>query len=84
MDRARTESAFGRLLREWRTRRRMSQLDPAGRAGGSPHPPRLAAGRRGPTTPGPRGKRTMVWQTGVTDDAGRLLSLTIQTQMVLA
>lgn len=31
-----------------------------------------------------RGKRTMVWQTRVTDDTGRLLSLTIQTQMVLA
>jgi 1,4-dihydroxy-2-naphthoyl-CoA hydrolase len=30
-----------------------------------------------------RGKRTMVWQTRVTDEAGRLLSLTIQTQMVL-
>jgi acyl-coenzyme A thioesterase PaaI-like protein len=31
-----------------------------------------------------RGKRTMVWQTRVTDETGRLLSLTIQTQMVLA
>ena len=30
-----------------------------------------------------RGRRTMVWQTRVTDDGGRLLSLTIQTQMVL-
>ena len=30
-----------------------------------------------------RGRRTMVWQTRVTDEAGRLLSLTIQTQMVL-
>ena len=27
--------------------------------------------------------RTMVWQTRVTDESGRLLSLTIQTQMVL-
>ena len=26
---------------------------------------------------------TMAWQTRVTNDAGRLLSLTIQTQMVL-
>jgi hypothetical protein len=30
-----------------------------------------------------RGKRTGVWQTQVTDEAGRLRSLTIQTQMVL-
>lgn len=48
----------------------------------------LAAGRAGlvraEATPLHRGKRTMVWQTRVTDEAGRLLSLTIQTQMVLA
>jgi uncharacterized protein (TIGR00369 family) len=47
----------------------------------------FAAGRsgtvRGEATPLHRGKRTMVWQTRVTSDAGRLLSLTIQTQMVL-
>jgi uncharacterized protein (TIGR00369 family) len=47
----------------------------------------FAAGRggivRAESTPLHRGKRTMVWQTRVTDDAGRLLSLTIQTQMVL-
>jgi len=47
----------------------------------------FAAGRAGmvraESTPLHRGKRTMVWQTRVTDDAGRLLSLTIQTQMVL-
>ena len=47
----------------------------------------FAAGREGfahaETTPLHRGKRTMVWQTRVTDDAGRMLSLTIQTQMVL-
>jgi len=30
-----------------------------------------------------KGKRTHVWQTRVTDDAGKLLSLTIQTQMIL-
>jgi uncharacterized protein (TIGR00369 family) len=30
-----------------------------------------------------KGKRTHVWQTRVTDDNGRLLSLTIQTQMIL-
>ena len=47
----------------------------------------LAAGRSGPlraeATCIHRGRRTMVWQTRVTDPAGRLLSLTIQTQMVL-
>lgn len=47
----------------------------------------FAAGRpgvvRGESTPLHRGKRTMVWQTRVTDTSGRLLSLTIQTQMVL-
>lgn len=35
------------------------------------------------STPLHRGKRTQVWQTRVTDDAGRLLSLTIQTQVIL-
>jgi uncharacterized protein (TIGR00369 family) len=30
-----------------------------------------------------KGRRTHVWQTRVTDGAGKLLSLTIQTQMVL-
>jgi uncharacterized protein (TIGR00369 family) len=48
----------------------------------------FAAGRdgvvRAESTPLHRGKRTMVWQTRVTDESGRLLSLTIQTQMVLA
>jgi len=47
----------------------------------------FAAGRTGTVraeaTPLHRGKRTMVWQTRVTDETGRLLSLTIQTQMVL-
>jgi 1,4-dihydroxy-2-naphthoyl-CoA hydrolase len=47
----------------------------------------FAAGRSGTlraeATPLHRGKRTMVWQTRVTDEGGRLLSLTIQTQMVL-
>jgi len=47
----------------------------------------MAAGRggiiRAECTPLHRGKRTMVWQTRVTDESGRLLSLTIQTQMVL-
>jgi uncharacterized protein (TIGR00369 family) len=47
----------------------------------------MAAGRAGVVraecTPLHRGRRTMVWQTRVTDESGRLLSLTIQTQMVL-
>ena len=34
-------------------------------------------------TPLHRGKRTQVWQTRITDEGGRLLSLTIQTQVVL-
>ena len=48
----------------------------------------IAAGRggvvRAESTCLHRGRRTMVWQTRVTDAGGRLLSLTIQTQMVLA
>jgi uncharacterized protein (TIGR00369 family) len=48
----------------------------------------FAAGRSGvvraEATPLHKGKRTQVWQTRVTDESGRLLSLTIQTQMVLA
>jgi 1,4-dihydroxy-2-naphthoyl-CoA hydrolase len=48
----------------------------------------FAAGRTGTVraeaTPLHKGRRTMVWQTRVTDESGRLLSLTIQTQMVLA
>ncbi len=47
----------------------------------------FAAGRSGTvraeTTPLHRGRRTMVWQTRVTDESGRLLALTTQTQMVL-
>jgi len=48
----------------------------------------IAAGRaetvRAEATCLHRGRRTMVWQTRVTEPSGRLLSLTIQTQMVLA
>lgn len=48
----------------------------------------FAAGRAGlvraEATPLHRGKRTMVWQTRVWDEAGRLLSQTIQTQLILA
>ena len=47
----------------------------------------LAAGRAGPlraeATCLHRGRRTMVWQTRITDAGGRLISLTLQTQMVL-
>ena len=47
----------------------------------------FAAGRSGvvraEATPLHKGKRTQVWQTRVTDEVGRLLSLTTQTQMVL-
>src|SRR5215813_9963474 len=48
----------------------------------------FAAGRSGvvraEAIPLHRGRRTHVWQTRVSDESGRLLSLTIQTQMVLA
>jgi uncharacterized protein (TIGR00369 family) len=47
----------------------------------------FAAGRSGivraVATPLHKGRRTHVWQTRVTDDAGKLLSLTIQTQIVV-
>lgn len=47
----------------------------------------IAAGRggtvRAEATCVHRGRRTMVWETRITDAGGRLLSLTIQTQMVL-
>ena len=47
----------------------------------------LAAGRdgtlRAEATPIHRGRTTMVWQTRITDETGRLVSLTTQTQMVL-
>src|SRR5258705_13099680 len=47
----------------------------------------FAAGRTGlvraESTPLPPRKRTMVRQTKVTDQSGRMLSLTTQTQMVL-
>lgn len=38
---------------------------------------------RAEATPLHKGKRTHVWQTRITDESGRLLSLTIQTQMIL-
>ncbi len=47
----------------------------------------FAAGRAGTVraeaVPLHRGMRTMVWQTRVGDESGRLLSMTIQTRMVL-
>ena len=38
---------------------------------------------RGESTPLHRGRRTMVWQTRLTNEDGRLLALITQTQMVL-
>ena len=38
---------------------------------------------RAESTPLHKGKRTHVWQTRVTDANGKLLSLTIQTQVIL-
>ena len=38
---------------------------------------------RAEATPLHKGKRTHVWQTRITDETGKLLSLTIQTQMIL-
>jgi 1,4-dihydroxy-2-naphthoyl-CoA hydrolase len=47
----------------------------------------FAAGKSGTiraeATPLHKGRSTMVWQTRVTDESGKLLSLTIQTQAVL-
>jgi uncharacterized protein (TIGR00369 family) len=47
----------------------------------------LAAGRTGvmraTATPLHKGRRTMVWQTNITDENGRLLSVTTQTQLVI-
>jgi 1,4-dihydroxy-2-naphthoyl-CoA hydrolase len=38
---------------------------------------------RAESTPLHKGKRTHVWQTRVTDASGKLVSLTIQTQVIL-
>ena len=47
----------------------------------------LAGGRSGvmraTATPLHKGRRTMVWQTNITDENGRLLSVTTQTQLVI-
>jgi 1,4-dihydroxy-2-naphthoyl-CoA hydrolase len=37
----------------------------------------------GETTPVHRGRRTMVWQTRVTTEAGRMVALVTQTQLVI-
>ena len=37
----------------------------------------------GETTPLHRGRTTMVWQTRITSDAGKLVAIVTQTQMVL-
>jgi 1,4-dihydroxy-2-naphthoyl-CoA hydrolase len=47
----------------------------------------LAGGRgtlQAEATPLHKGRRTMVWQTRVTDESGRLVSMTTQTQMVIS
>jgi uncharacterized protein (TIGR00369 family) len=38
---------------------------------------------RAEATPIHKGKRTHVWETRITDEAGKLLSITTQTQMIL-
>ena len=38
----------------------------------------------GATAPVHRGKTTMVWQTRISTDAGRLVALVTQTQLILA
>ena len=43
----------------------------------------MAGKLRAEATPLHKGKRTHVWQTRVTDANGKLLSLTIQTQVIL-
>jgi uncharacterized protein (TIGR00369 family) len=44
---------------------------------------RAGATVRGECTPLHRGRRSMVWQTRISGDGGRLLGIVIQTQMVL-
>ena len=47
----------------------------------------FAAGKSGvvraEATPLHKGRRTHVWQTRITDESGRMLTMTLQTQMVL-
>jgi 1,4-dihydroxy-2-naphthoyl-CoA hydrolase len=47
----------------------------------SPAP--LGSKIRGETSPVHRGRRTMVWQTRITNEAGRMIALVTQTQLVL-
>jgi 1,4-dihydroxy-2-naphthoyl-CoA hydrolase len=46
-------------------------------------PAKIGSIVRGESTPLHRGRRTMVWQTRLTNEDGRLLALVTQTQMVL-
>ena len=46
-------------------------------------PAKIGSIVRGEATPLHRGRRTMVWQTRLTNEDGRLLALVTQTQMVL-
>jgi uncharacterized protein (TIGR00369 family) len=43
----------------------------------------LGAQLTGEATPIHRGRRTMIWQTRITTEAGKLVALVTQTQMVL-
>jgi len=43
----------------------------------------LGARLTGEATPVHRGRRTMVWQTRITTEDGRLVALVVQTQLVL-
>jgi len=45
--------------------------------------PCRAGSVRAEATPVHKGRRTQVWETRITDEAGRLLSVTLQTQMIL-
>jgi uncharacterized protein (TIGR00369 family) len=44
---------------------------------------RLGARLTGETTPVHRGRRTMVWQTRITTEDGKLVAIVTQTQLVL-
>ena len=61
-----------------------SRLDPSQHVGRRSVPDHEGPGRlRAEATPLHKGKRTHVWQTRITDENGKLLSLTTQTQMIL-
>ena len=61
----------------------MAFADPIGAAGTNFFAGCRSGTVRAESTPLHKGKRTHVWQTRLTDEAGKLLSLTVQTQMIL-